>query len=95
MIFSTTNPHIAKHFNLADNSVKDLKVQPIDQATDNTNTVIELYRLEVFWIKTLRTRTPKGLNVSALALLMCDVLRQVIIMINQKVTIYRVNTRGI
>ena len=55
--------YIAKHFNLPNHSLAD-PVQPIDKATDTNNTITELYRLEAFWIKTLRTNIPKGLNVS-------------------------------
>ena len=63
-IANKKSTYIAQHFNLPDHSITDLKVQPIDQATGNTNTITELYRLEAYWIKTLRTRTPEGLNVS-------------------------------
>jgi hypothetical protein len=63
-IMNKKSTYIAKHFNLPGHSIADLKVQPIDQATDPANTMPELYRLEAFWIKTLRTRTPEGLNVS-------------------------------
>ena len=53
---------IAKHFNLPGHSILDLKVQPIDQATSKKPSE-ELHHLETFWIKTLRTLTPHGLNV--------------------------------
>ena len=63
-IMNNKSTYIAKHFNLPGHYIADLKVQPIDQATDPANTIPELYRLEAFWIKTLRTRAPEGLNVS-------------------------------
>ena len=62
-IFNKKPIYIARHFNLPDHSIRDLKVQPIDQATDN-NPTRDLCRLEAFWIKTLGTLTPHGLNVS-------------------------------
>ena len=55
---------IAQHFNLPDHSLTDLQVQPIDKPTESNNTITELYRLEHFWIKTLHTTVPVGLNVS-------------------------------
>ena len=39
-----------------------LKVQPIDSVTNSEHTIRELYRLECFWIRTLCTLTPHGLN---------------------------------
>ena len=62
-IFNKKSTYIAKHFNLPDHSILDLKVQPTDKAT-SSNPGRDLYRLETFWIKTLGTLTPHGLNVS-------------------------------
>ena len=55
--------YISKHFNLPDHSLSDLRVQPIDKATETDNPTKELHQLEHFWIKTLRTVVPEGLNV--------------------------------
>ena len=51
--------YISKHFNLPNHSLENLKVQPIDRATS----IKELQQLEHFWIKTLKTLQPAGLNV--------------------------------
>ena len=56
--------YVAQHFNLPNHSILDLKVQPIDKATDMIQPYTELLRLEAFWIKTLCTKVPEGLNVS-------------------------------
>ena len=55
--------YISQHFNRPDHAISDLKVQPIDKATNVENTK-ELHQLEKFWIKTLHTLIPHGLNVS-------------------------------
>ena len=52
--------YIHKHFNLPDHKLTDLKVQPID--TLNQTNFSELQDLEQFWICTLRTMNPYGLN---------------------------------
>ena len=52
--------YICKHFNLQDHSLNNLTVQPIDSATS----LEQLQRLEKFWIATLQTLQPTGLNVS-------------------------------
>ena len=51
--------YISKHFNLPNHSLENLKVQPIDRATS----IKELQQLEHFWIKSLKTLQPAGLNV--------------------------------
>ena len=59
-IFNRRCIHISQHFNLPGHLINQhLKVQPIDSA-ENTK---ELYRLERFWILTLRTLSPHGLNI--------------------------------
>ncbi len=52
--------YICVHFNFHDHSIKNLSVQAIDTAS----TLKDLKRLERFWIQTLQTYVPKGLNVS-------------------------------
>ena len=51
--------YICKHFNLPNHSLTNLKVQPIDKASSYN----ELQELEHFWISTLKTLQPSGLNV--------------------------------
>ena len=62
-IFNNRRIHISKHFNLPDHSITNLHVQAIDCSTKPYNAVEELHRLERFWIKTLQTQTPHGLNI--------------------------------
>ncbi len=52
--------YISRHFNFKDHNIHHLAVQAIDQA-DNLE---ELKKLERFWILTLDTVVPKGLNVT-------------------------------
>ena len=52
--------YICVHFNFPDHNIRNLSVQAID--TDPNTT--ELKRLERFWIHTLQTYIPKGLNAS-------------------------------
>ena len=57
--------YLARHFNLPDHTVKNLSVQAIDQVPDShENLLQELSKLEKYWISTLRTLQPLGLNVS-------------------------------
>ena len=51
--------YIYKHFNLQDH-ITNLTVQPIDTTKDRT----ELHNLEKYWIASLPTLVPFGLNVS-------------------------------
>ena len=51
--------YISKHFNLPSHSLANLRVQPIDKASSCT----ELQELEHYWINTLKTLQPSGLNV--------------------------------
>ena len=59
-ILNKKSIYISQHFNRPDHSISNLKVQPIDKG----DTLQELLKLETFWIKTLRTRVPNGLNIS-------------------------------
>ena len=64
-IINRLHIHITQHFNLPGHILNQhLKVQPIDTSTNAEHKVEELYRLEHYWIKTLRTLTPHGLNIS-------------------------------
>ena len=63
-IFTKKPIYIAKHFNLPDHTVNNLSVQAIDCTKASTsNSINELKRLESYWIKTLRTLHPIGLNI--------------------------------
>lgn len=53
------NRYVSKHFNFKNHCIKDLKVQVIDKS-DN---ITDLRKLEKFWIQTLNTIEPYGLNV--------------------------------
>ena len=55
--------YIHKHFNLPDHSITNLTIQPIDTPT-NTHNTQKLYDLERYWIATLHTLNPYGLNSS-------------------------------
>lgn len=57
--------YISQHFNFRDHSLNDLIVQPIDSAHGASQPYLELVKLEKYWIKTLGTMQPSGLNVSA------------------------------
>ena len=58
--------YLCVHFNFPDHSLDNLSVQAIDKPPDNSqNKMQELQRLERYWIATLKTRQPLGLNVSA------------------------------
>ena len=57
--------YICNHFNFPDHSLEHLSVQAIDQPPENSlNTTQDLQQLEAFWIRTLKTVQPAGLNVS-------------------------------
>ena len=55
-IFTKQQRYISIHFNFPDHRISDLSVQIIDQSSEN------LDKLEKYWISTLRTIKPKGLN---------------------------------
>ena len=56
--------YIHKHFNLPDHTMTNLTVQPIDTPIEPNTSQQDLYDLERFWIHTLHTLTPYGLNTS-------------------------------
>lgn len=56
------NHYVSRHFNFSDHSITDLSVQPIDTLTHPTTQ--QLQALEQFWINTLKTERPLGLNNS-------------------------------
>ena len=60
-IITKQRTFIHKHFNLPDHSITHLKVQPIDTLCSQ-KTIEHLHSLERFWINTLRTLAPFGLN---------------------------------
>ena len=63
-ILNRRHVHIAQHFNRPDHYLNQhLKVQPIDSPNKAENTTQELYHLEHYWIKTLHTLIPHGLNI--------------------------------
>ena len=65
-IMNRARTHIATHFSSPGHILNlHLKIQPIDTAVNTNQTLQELYRLECYWITTLRTLTPHGLNISA------------------------------
>ena len=65
-IFNPLRIYISQHFNLPGHITNQhLKVQPIDSANNAKYKIQELYHLERFWIRTLRTLPPHGLNISS------------------------------
>ena len=58
-IFRKVKTYIANHFNFPDHDITNLRVQCIDKAS----TLEELKQQEHFWIRTLKTKEPFGLNV--------------------------------
>ena len=64
-IFSNKAIYVSKHFNLPDHSVDNLSVQAIDCVqTNDPNPMSNLKKLESYWIRTLQTVQPSGLNVN-------------------------------
>ena len=59
-ILTDQTRYFSIHFNFEDHSLRHISVQAIDSAS----TLVELKRLERFWILTLETYVPKGLNVT-------------------------------
>ena len=64
-IFNHVQTYISNHFNFPDHSIRDLTVQIIDTPEDGPNVHQKLKELERYWIKTLKTLRPLGLNVSS------------------------------
>ena len=63
-IFNKRPIYLCVHFNLPDHHIQDLSVQPIDTIDDQTQPLEELRKLEHYWIRTLKTLKPDGLNLS-------------------------------
>ena len=63
-IFNLTQTYISNHFNFVDHSISHLSVQIIDTPSNGPNMQQELRHLERYWINTLKTVQPFGLNVS-------------------------------
>ena len=64
-IVNKIRTHVSTHFSQPGHILNQhLKVQPIDSATNSEHTIKELYRLECFWIRTLRRLTSHGLNIT-------------------------------
>ena len=53
--------YISRHFNFPNHSIDNLSVQIIDRVTNGS--LEELQQLERFWIHTLHTLQPRGLNI--------------------------------
>ncbi len=56
------NRYVSRHFNFPDHNIRNLSVQPIDTIIHPTTQ--QLQALEQFWICTLKTEKPLGLNNS-------------------------------
>ena len=66
-IFTKRRTYLHSHFNLPDHTIKNLTIQAIDKVNTNPNDPSELRKLEKFWIKTLQTYQPIGLNVNMMS----------------------------
>ena len=64
-IFNHVQTYVSNHFNFSDHSIRDLTVQVIDSPENGPNIYQKLKELERYWIKTLKTLRPLGLNVSS------------------------------
>ena len=53
---------VAKHFNLPGHTISHAKITPIDQLL--TTDMIGLQNKETFWIHTLQTLEPQGININ-------------------------------
>ena len=58
-VFTKAKRYMAIHYNFPDHSITNLEVQCIDAA----NSFEELTSLEHYWIRTLKTQVPYGLNI--------------------------------
>lgn len=63
-VFQNKTIYLCIHFNFPDHSVDNISVQVIDQIRNSKDTLRELQLLETFWISTLKTQQPQGLNSS-------------------------------
>ena len=63
-IFNLTQTYISNHFNFVDYSISHLSVQIIDTPSNGPNMQQELRHLKRYWINTLKTVQPFGLNIS-------------------------------
>ena len=63
-IFNRIKTYVSNHFNFPDHSVGNLSVQIIDAPEEGPNKYQKLQNLEAYWIRTLKTMQPLGLNVS-------------------------------
>lgn len=61
-IFCKKPIYLCQHFNLPGHSIHNLSVQIIDKTTNTS--LQELQKLEKYWIRTLNTLQPRGLNCS-------------------------------
>ena len=64
-IFNHAQTYISNHFNFVDHNISHLSVQIIDTPNSGLNMQRELQNLERYWINTLKTLQPLGLNVSS------------------------------
>ena len=63
-IFNRIKTYVSNHFNFPDHSIGNLSVQIIDAPEEGPNKYQKLQNLEAYWIRTLKTMQPLGLNVS-------------------------------
>ena len=63
-IFNKRRTYLHTHFNLPDHSISNLTIQAIDTTEQKVDMYNELRKLERYWIKTLKTFQPVGLNVN-------------------------------
>ena len=61
-VFNKKSTYIHKHFDLPNHNVTHLQVQPIDTSSPLNSSLQDLRKVEEFWIATLRTKNPYGLN---------------------------------
>ena len=64
-IITKKHINISRHFNQVDHSLSHLSVQPIDHPNSDQQMLQELQALERYWIYTLGTKHPQGLNISS------------------------------
>lgn len=64
-IFNKVPTYISNHFYFEDHSVNNISIQAIDTPQQGPNMYQRLQNLETYWICTLKTLQPQGLNVSS------------------------------